>query len=1345
MILLSQNNLYQYKSSPELEKLKKLEEGKLDSNFQSVNILDIKKDEYIKINMPLDFFNFFKCYPTINFKNARRNLQYSFVIDGEAYVGYEMPHFVVLVKVDSESDESHSCKNETTNIHVGLSEKMPNKKDLEKFRENNQNENLCKFLKAGNVHNIFNLRDKDCCDYLNNNGYWNRRREEHRNEEIKITSNFHNVDCYNDYTSLFKIEENDYCSDCYYVYLFNSYFFVIFDESSQKLIISIFSVEKYGFDKCKRLVFKLSEHEDFIRKIIQQKKAQTNLTNLCKSVNEDNSKCESFFFDEPPVGKFPSRNNSPNVLDKFIGNENIINFPQALLIRENVTPSGSFTHNEDIQTGCKCRLKNNNSHIACADKKINNFSTVCVEEESLLQTEKEKIKISNSIISGVSEFDVEQIENDIDKLSPSRLTKKNNNSNNEKEEKNYDIRRNKHAWQIILSNFARNNFSKHDVQYIILLLSRIGENTKPNILMSESQREDMKFSWRPHWIPCYKGDCTLLHNYISELQRRLPFALLHDSACEHSGRKKEKRKVLKAQMQRINKYFQIKNCWLVCEKNEKNWEHILENFFTNYFFYIRENKLCDVNIMHNEYAKKEGKCMKRFFRNEKKKDNTYGCIGYRKNEHNSSEYNFIEYTSNGCSGNGYNSNSDNNGSYSSNSDNNGSYNSNSDNNGSYNSNNYNDGSSSNGGNSNNGGDSSNGGNSNNGENGSNGEDSNNNGNNNNGSDNNENDDPNENDDSNENEDSQKNEDTNENEEYNSNNENNSIDNYKFVDKYSCMDIESKKFLTGELLNSSKYTNNTNKSEISTNYFENSCNISASNSNNGFYEENNNLYLNNEDGLTLISVQLQNDQRSSVDEGVMLYDNIENGNNLDHQLCNSDNVFNNISNYMENYIQNNNVHVINGCKRDFCNINEEQVPYNYINDSTRMKEAILYSTSDLVYNRDGLNVKDEMNDAYEPNCLSIKRNSSDVDHKLLGAGVQKKINKKRNKVKMEKSNKNLEDEKKEVLNKVSQITRVGGVCFDKNRQRWIAHWKIDGKYHKHYFPISQYGFENARERAINCRKQAEKLFNLPEIQPRNRWNQIKVHGTSHIKKVAKLPRCEGVAYDELSQSWVSTFVVHKKFSIDDLGFYEARDQAIYCRKVFEKINAQDDYEILLKDRLGMSNEEKEELDVFFNIDKNALEKLDMGKNVGSGKAKNNAAKIKVKHNNDFSLEGNNSENIINGNTNADVKISNEQYLKITQEAIEMILSNIKHKSLPEIKLKLIDTQKFENYNTLLDKHFKFITSVKNISQLQPYISLFHKFIIYHTLPHNISLRKQLFIIEALEWSSFFSGAASQKID
>ncbi|KMZ95476.1 hypothetical protein PVMG_05783 [Plasmodium vivax Mauritania I] len=561
-----------------------------------------------------------------------------------------------------------------------------------------------------------------------------------------------------------------------------------------------------------------------------------------------------------------------------------------------------------------------------------------------------------------------------------------------------------------------------------------------------------------------------------------------------------------------------------------------------------------------------------------------------------------------------------------------------------------------------------------------------------------------------------------------------------------MDIEAKKSLTGELLNSSKYTNNTNKSEISTNYFENSCNISANNSNNGCYEENSNLYLNNEEGLTLTSVHLQNGQRVNGDDGVVLYDNIGGGNNLDHEHCNSDNVYNNISSYMESYMDNNKVHVINACKRDSCSTNEEQISNNSLNDSTKMKDEILYNTNDLVYHGEGLNVKDEMNEAYEPNFLSLKRNNLDVDHKHLDTGVQKKINKKRNKVKMEKSNKNLDDEKKEVLNKVSQITRVGGVCFDKNRQRWIAHWKIDGKYHKHYFPISQYGFENARERAINCRKQAEKLFNLPEIQPRNRWNQIKVNGTSHIKKAAKLPRCEGVAYDELSQSWVSTFVVHKKFSIDDLGFYGARDQAIYCRKVFEKVNIHDDYEFLLKDRLGMSNEEKEELGALFNIDKNAIEKMDMGNNVGGGsKVKSNVEKIKVKDNNDYSLENSNGENMNGGGANPDVKISNEQYLKITQEAIEMILSNIKHKSLPEIKLKLIDKQKFENYNTLLDKHFKFITSVKNISQLQPYISLFHKFIIYHTLPHNISLRKQLFIIEALEWSSFFSGAASQKVD
>ncbi|KOB89556.1 hypothetical protein PFDG_05105 [Plasmodium falciparum Dd2] len=158
-------------------------------------------------------------------------------------------------------------------------------------------------------------------------------------------------------------------------------------------------------------------------------------------------------------------------------------------------------------------------------------------------------------------------------------------------------------------------------------------------------------------------------------------------------------------------------------------------------------------------------------------------------------------------------------------------------------------------------------------------------------------------------------------------------------------------------------------------------------------------------------------------------------------------------------------------------------------------------------------KAEGMDAFDPTLFELNRTSSDGPHQHLDPGVQKKIRKKSSHVKHERNSNILDDEKKEVLNKVSQITRVGGVCFDKNRQRWIAHWKLDGKSHKHYLPISQYGFENARERAVRCRKQAEKLFNLPEIQPRNRWNQIQVNGTSHIKNAANSPRCEAIAYDE----------------------------------------------------------------------------------------------------------------------------------------------------------------------------------------------------------------------------------------
>ncbi|KYO01436.1 transcription factor with AP2 domain(s) [Plasmodium gaboni] len=1329
----------------DLENLKEEKEKRLYNNLEYVNLLDIKNLENKSIYVSSDLLNFLKCCSNvnINLNKVPYDFVYSFLVDGELYLGYDISVFILLVKaehfkycrrIDEENrdkEENFGTKDKSTikrssqidgeDILQGLL--IKEKKDYLSFLNEN-NEALKQYMESEKRGNpVWNL---DESKYMDKN--WDD--EEDSSFIFKPTFNYlgknnKNNNNYNNVFSNFIIGNlsSDNISGCFYVEKLNAYLFAMLDKCSNKTVISIFPVEKFGRHKSRNLASRFSQYEDYMHRIIEDR-LYPNIQNNLQSVNN--------------MSNMSNMNNINNSKD------NIIN------------ASGIFNGNSQIVPYFENILDYDKSEFV---EYINSFSDVK--------------KSSSFDIIGCSKNLYEQGPN-----MRKHCIYSNNNNNLKSGYETY-ILENKQPLELIENHFDTmenfrgiyDNIHKDYINSInMLVLSRQDNSNMHEMYITRDNHNNYHKNEKNIYSSNIKYIIYHHFNNMDDIVMKC-INMKELISMDNNNNNNSNNSHFEKTVEFINpNEDNIFNSEMDSLKNENKDEE-------------EQSEISIYNILGNNG---NDTYMKRCSSNYNDDNNNGYSNGSNDNYNNSSSDNY--------NNNGYNDSTDNNNGYNSNSSYNSNNNNGDDNNNNNNNNDDDCGNNNNNNNNNNGSNNNNNG-YNNGNNNNNNNKDNNNNDGNGSSNNNNNDDDEEEEDEDDNNNNNEDDNMSDNEEMEDNDEdndeyNNSNDSYKYEEKDSNNEKDLKKdIIEGDMINSVKYNKHighhtTNKSEISTNYFENSCNMSVNNSNNEGYDDNcNNGYMNHDEGLTLNNGNVSNNKCDMImpEDGSVMYENMINrGNGLTNNIknnnvsnnndnnnnsisCNGDeNVYNNINNYINTYMEttNNKNHIENRCNQDSYSTNEDPLSNISLNDTGKMKDSIMYDANDLDMNGTQENSKEEGMDVFDPNFFELKRNSSDGQNKHLEPGVQKKISKKRSKVKHERNSKILDDEKKEVLNKVSQITRVGGVCFDKNRQRWIAHWKIDGKYHKHYFPISQYGFENARERAVSCRKQAEKLFNLPEIQPRNRWNQIKVNGTSHIKKAAKLPRCEGVGYDELSQSWVSTFVVHKKFSIEELGFYEAREKAIYCRKTFEKVNVHDDYEYLLNDRLGLRNEEKDELSDLINVDKNALDNLELETSVNNNNNKvkhnnnnnnnnnngnnnnnnsNNSEKVRIK-NNDFSMD-NNNENVGTG----EMKISNDKYLKITQEAIEMILSNIKHKSLPEIKMKLIDKQKFENYNTLLDKHFKFITSVKNISQLRPYISLFHKFIIYHTLPHNISLRKQLFIIEALEWSSFFSGAASEKVE
>ncbi|ETB60565.1 hypothetical protein YYC_02207 [Plasmodium yoelii 17X] len=1247
-------------------------EDQIRNNVENIKLINIKNNEHKILRIPNYLFFFLKHYSNINSKYSRNEIDnqcekneeapYLFHIDGKVFYGYEISLFVFLIEEDielkhlnKEHMEANLSKNNGTNTNTLYNLNINNHI---KYKEDNNREMLKSCFERTNCSYIFPKNptinnDEICYDKITK--YENNVANENYTESV----NLRNMKYESFLSFLFnnsnfqKNNEND--SGCYYIETFNAYLCTILDHVNEKVILSIYPINKWGLNESRNKALNFIKYEDYIKKIIEKTKYDMinvkynldkmevhNLINVFNINNNTNNHNKNNLFYDKEINTLLECNTMYNTkADLFDNTICPSTYPfKYTSLKKIVRSYTSLYTNKNWKKGIKIM----SSSMKCLFEKGRKLKTISI------------LRKSDNPIRDYINTKVECSRNNLVLKSTDMY----GNRNICEQKKNGDV--NKNGSLIIDSSFKK-KMNQCVQNYIFFTLHKI--NVKNNLRFRGNAVNIIKRRLNKYLTKMYLGFNNSSANKMCNCEKDIFETLflrtilyledirndVNSGNCKNCGSK-----------MRENIFDQIND---VFDNREKGYK------FEEGSYRVKQ---CGENSEYHEGS----------------------------NNGNSSEHHSDGNSDGNSEGNSEGNNGSNNSGHSggNNDDNSG------DNGSSRDSNND----------------------------GSNDDD--------NGSNNNNNDDENEENEENDetnNDETRDHEYTNEHEGYSTTNENNIIkDKYKYVENFDCENIDSKKILNEEMSNFNKYPFNRNKSEMSTNYFENTCNISANNSNNGYYEENHNMFVNSDEGLTITSVNMQNAKINSRDEEITF-------GNLTNENCHSDNGYNNMNTYVETYLDNNKGHNTSDVKRDSCSTNEERTSNNSLDDNNKMKNDIY--DNDLIFHGNNINIKNELingGESYESNLLRMKENLLNIN-KDSDTCVKKKAIKKRNKTKLERSSKSLDEEKKEVLNKVSQITRVGGVCFDKNRQRWIAHWKIDGKYHKHYFPISQYGFENARERAINCRKQAEKLFNLPEIQPRNRWNQVKVSGTSHIKKASKLPRCEGVAYDEMSQSWVSTFVVHKKFSIDELGFYEARNRAIYCRRTFEKINSEEDYEFLLKQRLGLTEEEKDELNLLFDFDKSALEKMETVGN--ANKIKNNIHNLRIQDNGDYSLmdNHNNMEQAKTVNNNMESKISNEQYLKITQEAIEMILSNIKHKSLPEIKLKLIDVEKFENYNTLIDKHFKFVTSVKNISQLQPYIALFHKFIIYHTLPHNVSLKKQLCIIEALEWSSFFSGDVNHKID
>ncbi|KAF8817727.1 AP2 domain transcription factor AP2VIIa-9 [Cardiosporidium cionae] len=264
---------------------------------------------------------------------------------------------------------------------------------------------------------------------------------------------------------------------------------------------------------------------------------------------------------------------------------------------------------------------------------------------------------------------------------------------------------------------------------------------------------------------------------------------------------------------------------------------------------------------------------------------------------------------------------------------------------------------------------------------------------------------------------------------------------------------------------------------------------------------------------------------------------------------------------------------------------------------------------------------------------------------------------------------------QMLLKLELLPRVAGVCFDRNRQRWIAHWKVGGKYVKNYFPVSQYGFEAGRNVAIRCRRDAEKQLQLNNPAPA----EPKVATPPSPAKSHYLPRASrqqtqrpvvGVTFDRRKQSWLASYTAYRSFPVSEFGYHSARKLAV-------------EYRNSKTSRKGSKHDMEEEADNNYQPQFSDVSLVTLPLD-SKAKKENNARST---HGTDFQL---------------------------THRAVQIILGDLKVACLSKLR-EFLPMNLLEFYVQLVDQHLATAFNASSIQQLRPYVTLFCHCILNKCLP------------------------------
>ena len=165
---------------------------------------------------------------------------------------------------------------------------------------------------------------------------------------------------------------------------------------------------------------------------------------------------------------------------------------------------------------------------------------------------------------------------------------------------------------------------------------------------------------------------------------------------------------------------------------------------------------------------------------------------------------------------------------------------------------------------------------------------------------------------------------------------------------------------------------------------------------------------------------------------------------------------------------------------------------------------------------------------------------------------------------------------ERINNQSGVTGVR-YCEVKGRNKdgsetvsyyWQAFWNFGGKNCNKFFSIRRYGFEGARERAIQTRKEAEAAYNAAHGNKSIPWNQVPVQPVISLEEVPEpvIPPVEhpevprrtnktgvaGVYCDQKSERYFSSWRIDGRrvatsFSISKYGKEGAFNKAVAARR------------------------------------------------------------------------------------------------------------------------------------------------------------------------------------------------------